>query len=282
MADKGKVYRELFFYIFIYIIYYCILASVLEGYGVGVSAITALSMILAVNSVRKKENKRYGIGIREALGVNIVKLGFKEFCVLILLGLSLNFIAGGIINLLPAALSQGYSENTAYVLRGNTISTVVFIAVITPLLEEVFFRGIIQRKLAYCLGDYRGLVAAALVFGLMHFNIIWSIYTAVIGFFIGAIYIYYGSVLPGALVHCVFNLVSCVPLIAMKYEKLYRYTFGSKAYVVLTLVLGFIILYFVFEKTWLKRYIADTVYAFKPTTAVNGEETEGDDNDKNQ
>ena len=64
--------------------------------------------------------------------------------------------------------------------------------------EEFFFRGIVQGEL--------GLVAASLLFGLMHVGpkrhyLLWTAFAIVIGFLLGSLYIYTDNILAPTLTH---------------------------------------------------------------------------------
>lgn len=271
IRKNNNVYLSLVGYIFLYVLYYCVLSVVISPYGVSVAVTTALALALTINSVRRRDKKK-DIDCVTALGIKRVKLSGNELFLLAMLGIGLNFTISGILNILPSGISRSYTESYSVIMGGNIYGTVIVMAIITPILEEIFFRGIFQRKLCERLGDVKGLVAATCIFGLMHFNIIWSLYAAVIGFFLGCIYMYYDSVFPGAVVHCLFNLVSCIPLVVSKYEKIYSYTFGSKLYVIITLILGIVIIYYIVDKTWLKMFFETDFYKKRLVNEVDEDE----------
>ncbi|MCD8239409.1 MAG: CPBP family intramembrane metalloprotease [Clostridiales bacterium] len=278
MMITGKinnVWLELVWYVLVYVFIYFIFVSVFRPFGISEALTTAFSLLFAINHIRKREKKKYDLGFKETLSLKSVKLTKNEVLTLVFLGIGLNFTVGGILNILPSGISESYTESYSIITAtGSIYETVIVMAVLTPALEEVFFRGIFQRKLCSHLGEGRGLIAAACVFGIMHFNIIWSLYAAIMGFILGAVCLYYKSALPGALVHGFFNLVSCAPLILSRYEKIYRYTFGNKVYVVVSLIAGIGILYFIFDKTWVKNYFSrDFYFSAKSCEVVKDEET---------
>ena len=250
---EKNIYVVLLGYVLLYVLYYFVFTMLFSPYGLSIAATTALALAFTINSVRKREKKR-GIGFCEALGLKLPKLDLKSAVFLVLLGTGLNFTISGILNLLPRRLTDNYVGSYSTMFEGNIYITLFVMAVITPALEEIFFRGIFQRLLCERLGAFSGLIAATLIFGFMHFDIIWSIYAAVIGFFMGCLYMYYDSVIPSAIVHSLFNLISCIPVFASRYETFYRYTFGSKIYVIIILVVGIGILYFIVDRTWIKMF----------------------------
>ncbi|MCD8089691.1 MAG: CPBP family intramembrane metalloprotease [Clostridiales bacterium] len=257
----NRVYFELVWYVIVYVFVYCVFVSVMYPVGISEAAITAFSLFFAINHIRKREKKKYGLGFKEALGIKFVKLSRNDILMLVLMGIGLNFTVGGILNIIPSGISKSYTESYSIITAtGSIYETVIVMAVVTPVLEEIFFRGIFQRKLCSRLGEGVGLIAAACVFGFMHFNIIWSIYAAIMGFILGAVCLYYKSALPGAAVHSFFNLISCGPLLLSKYERIYKYTFGNKVYVIVSFIVGIGILYFIFDRTWIKNYFEKNLY----------------------
>lgn len=249
----NNIYISLLGYVLIYIFYYFVFTMLFSPYGLSIAATTALALAFAINFVRKRDKKR-GIGFKEALGINLPRVNKKSLFMLMLMGIGMNFTISGIINLLPERLTKNYAQSYNLLLGGNVYMTLFVMAIITPLLEEIFFRGIFQRKLSERYGAFRGLIASAVIFGIMHFDIVWSTYAAVIGFFMGCLYMYYDSVLPSAAVHCMFNLVSCIFVFLSKYEKLYSLVFGTKLFAAVMLVLGIGIIYRISDKTWLKAF----------------------------
>ncbi len=248
-----NVYISLFGYVTVYVFYYFIFTVLFSPYGLSIAATTAIALAFAINFVRKKEKKR-GLGFKEALGVSLPQADKKTLLELAFMGVGLNFTISGIINLLPERLTKNYAASYDLLLGGNVFMTLFVMAFVTPLLEEIFFRGIFQRKLSERYGALKGLTAAAVIFGLMHFDVVWSIYAAVIGFFMGCLYLYYDSVLPSAAVHSVFNFVSCVFVFLSGYKKFYSLVLGTKLFDIVILVLGIGIIYYVVDRTWLKTF----------------------------
>ena len=80
-------------------------------------------------------------------------------------------------------------------------------AVLSGFAEELLFRGVIQVKL--------GLIAASIIFGLLHFiTPAYFIIATIIGFYLGALYQHYGSLLVPIQVHFFYNFCA---LIYLKY-----------------------------------------------------------------
>ncbi len=284
--NEKNIYIALFGYVMLYVLYYFVFSMLFSPYGLSIAATTAMALAFTINSARRRDRKR-GIGYKEALGLKIPHIEKKDIVSLVLLGLGLNFTISGILNLLPQKITNSYAQSYTVMFSGNIYITLFVMAVVTPFLEEIFFRGIFQRKLCERLGSFNGLIAATFIFGLMHFNIIWSVYAAVIGFFMGCLYMYYDSILPSAVVHSIFNLVSCIPVFVSKYDLIYRYTFGSKLYVIITLILGVAVIYYIVDRTWIKTFFDKENIKNDFKYAHDGQETEtsdleAKDNEKNE
>lgn len=271
-AKNKNVFLCLGGYVLLYVLYYCVITVVLYPYGISVALSTAAALVLTINSVRRRDKKKYDIDYKTALGLKKAHISKRDVIILAMLGIALNFVISGVLNILPSGMSQSYTESYKVITGGNIYGTVVVMAIVTPFLEEVFFRGVFQRKLSEKYGDVKGLVIGTCIFGIMHFNVIWSIYAAVIGFFLGCFYMYYKSVFPGVIVHCIFNLVSCVPLIVSRYETIYRYTFGTKIYVIVTFIIGIAMIYIIADRTWIKNFFDREYYKNKLDEVVNDED----------
>ncbi len=284
--NEKNIYIALFGYVMLYVLYYFVFSMLFSPYGLSIAATTAMALAFTINSARRRDRKR-GIGYKEALGLKIPHIEKKDIVSLVLLGVGLNFTISGILNLLPQKMTNSYAQSYTVMFSGNIYITLFVMAIVTPFLEEIFFRGIFQRKLCERLGSFNGLIAATLIFGLMHFNIIWSAYAAVIGFFMGCLYMYYDSVLPSAIVHSIFNLISCIPVFVSEYEIIYRYTFGSKLYVIVSLIAGVAIIYYIIDRTWIKTFFDKENLKNDFKTAPNEQNTETADleakeNEKNE
>jgi len=81
---------------------------------------------------------------------------------------------------------------------------------IAPFVEEVIFRGIILNKLKKKIGMIKGLIFSSFLFGLFHFfnGLEGVIFTFILGFFLGIVYIRTGSLKVPTLMHFINNLIA--------------------------------------------------------------------------
>lgn len=128
-------------------------------------------------------------------------------------------------------------------------------AVLPAILEEVVVRGIVMQPLRR-FGDKFAIVASALIFGVMHGNMVQIPYTVVAGLFLGYLAIATGSLWPSIILHFINNFYS-VALLSV-YDNFGDVAGGitSILFIGLFIILGIIggLLYFPMNyKTTLKK-----------------------------
>ena len=82
---------------------------------------------------------------------------------------------------------------------------VVFLAVGAPLVEELFFRGLLLRSLARVVPAPVAIVVSGLLFGLAHFQAVQFLGLAAVGMVFGALAWYTGRLGPSIGAHMAFN-----------------------------------------------------------------------------
>ncbi len=91
----------------------------------------------------------------------------------------------------------------------DNILYIISVAIIPALTEEFAFRGIILHKLRKY-GDAYAVFISALLFGLLHGNIVQIPFAFTVGIAVGFITIKTGSILPAIIVHFLNNLTSVI------------------------------------------------------------------------
>ena len=92
------------------------------------------------------------------------------------------------------------------------------VGILTPIAEEMVFRGAILRTLLHAFGPrlrWVAIFASALLFGLIHGNQAQFAHALLIGIILGWLYCRTGSILPGVVLHWVNNTVAYVMFNAM-------------------------------------------------------------------
>ena len=96
-------------------------------------------------------------------------------------------------------------------------SIILFTVVLAPLLEELFFRGIVCKKLL-CLGEGYAVVLSSAFFALFHGNFYQLFYAFTLGCFFSFIYVKTGKLKYTVVLHMLINFMGgAVPSILLKY-----------------------------------------------------------------
>ena len=146
----------------------------------------------------RMQSWRVGLTCAAALGAS---LGFSQLYVLAATALGLGF-------LLPPQLPADL------LLPGRlAILSGVALVVITPIAEEIFFRGFVLRGLMNRWGVAPALVISAAIFAGMHFQPGVVVPVFFTGLLLGALYWHTGSIWPGVLVHGAQNLIAVIGIV---------------------------------------------------------------------
>lgn len=144
---------------------------------------------------------------KETLGVGSFIGGF---CICLVFMQAGNYISNSIVV---------FIENVTHTTLVNPVQTmvgqssmwidVVFIVILAPVLEELFFRKILCGKLL-ALGEGYAVLLSAVLFGLSHGNFFQFAYTALVGAVLGFIYIKTGRLIYSIIYHALLNLLGGV------------------------------------------------------------------------
>ncbi len=121
----------------------------------------------------------------------------------IVLGLNLLFELTGITNKSEAYQKVVQDQYSAYFLVG-----IICYGIISPIAEELLFRGIIYNYLKRFLNFKLAMFLSAAVFGAYHMNVVQGVYALLMGFLIVYAYEYFGSFLVPVCIHMASNILS--------------------------------------------------------------------------
>ncbi len=97
----------------------------------------------------------------------------------------------------------------------DVIMLYAFVAVGAPIVEELFYRGLVQRSLVERFGPYIGIGAASLIFGLVHFSLFELPALTLVGLILGLLAWRADRLLPAVVAHMVFNAWTLTILVAI-------------------------------------------------------------------
>lgn len=130
-------------------------------------------------------------------------------------------ILGGIILWLVSAfvdfisarflLAGGYLSSAVELVQQaeswtGLLAPLLVTGIVTPLAEELFYRGLIFQTLKTRLGLAPGVVISSLVFGLFHFNLAWQMIMPFLGGIVLALIFQHSNSLPASIIaHLILN-----------------------------------------------------------------------------
>lgn len=145
--------------------------------------------------------------------VGITKCPPSALAVSALFGISANYLYSFVVGIIPWPDGILEAHNEAYALLeggGNIVLTVVTVALLTGVFEEVVYRGLVMTRLKGALHPAIACIISALLFSLAHPSVISAVYTAVFGLCLALIFEKYVSVVPCIVSHVCFNLMACI------------------------------------------------------------------------
>lgn len=127
---------------------------------------------------------------------------------IVLLGISVQFFSSCILttvlNLMPS-VAEEYMNNLSAILE-ITPRMLLQVCLIAPIIEELFFRGLIFSLMSKLLPFVFANVIQAIVFGIYHGNVVQVVYAFILGMFIGYILFITGSIVYTIVLHMSINL----------------------------------------------------------------------------
>lgn len=179
--------------------------------------------------------------------VEIKKIfNIKIFLWLTLLGIGLQFFLIMVLNLIMSAGFEFYKdyENVINSLgMGNSIISFVYIVLIAPVTEELIFRGVIFEKSKKVFPFIYANLFQALLFGIMHANIVQSSYAFLLGLFLGFVCHKRKSIFTAIYLHFVINLAGVLPNILLSNETETQVSLNYPVIIVIALIFTAIVVF---------------------------------------
>jgi len=184
------------------------LEAILENVLANITLISLISSVLSVLLFALFFGLRRKNLFTEAC---IRPVPFGTLAVCAAMGTAFNIVISITISLipLPEAWLMGLEEQYNYIGAGSNIFLdILSAAVLTGLVEELVFRGLVDSRLKRAFPKGITVLLSALLFGICHGTPIAVIYAAVIGILFSLLTWRYNSILPSAVCHIFFNLTS--------------------------------------------------------------------------
>lgn len=133
----------------------------------------------------------------------------KKIVILILLGITLQFIASFIVDVVLGFFpkyASDYADRVSYV-SSLTPRIILIVGIISPIVEELLFRGALLYLLKKITPFMIANIIQAILFGLYHGNVVQGIYAFVIGMFLGYIAYKCGGIVYTITLHMSVNFM---------------------------------------------------------------------------
>ena len=125
----------------------------------------------------------------------------------ILVSFLLGYIFPEFINTMPVKQQRVFTSLGEV----NPLLVIFTIGVISPLVEEVLFRGAIYNTLRVRINPTLAILLSALLFGAFHMNLFQGSYATILGLVIGIIIYKSGSLILPIIFHIVYNILVSIP-----------------------------------------------------------------------
>lgn len=145
---------------------------------------------------------------------------------------------------LPESFISDYSAGTESLLYTDNIAlSLVYIVLLSPLCEEMMFRGFLLHTLSRAFPEKAVVVVVTIAFALPHIQPVWVIVALFSSFFFTLIRIRYGNLTYSLLMHAGFNLAT-VPMLLLMDTGAYAILFDNMIVELIYLIFGGITVFF--------------------------------------
>ncbi len=136
---------------------------------------------------------------------------FRLIISVLFLGIGLYYVTALVVDA-AAAVRPEWLENYNSMMQGAgytdpTLLMILYVVILAPVSEELIFRGLTMRYARRALPFWIADIWQALLFGLMHFNILQGLYAFAMGLFLGYVAHRGKGIRYSVAVHILFNIV---------------------------------------------------------------------------
>lgn len=110
--------------------------------------------------------------------------------------------------------SEAAYQDSVKILLKSPAASLIQVCLIAPFVEEILMRGVVLSGLKETYGTGIALLVSALLFALLHFNMVQTLSAVVCGLFLGLLYIKTNSVFCCIVAHAGYNLISYISIVA--------------------------------------------------------------------
>lgn len=167
------------------------------------------------------------------------KFDKRKIPVIISLVLSLNFLSIVFIKYAQNHVTSYKNVEHNMSFMYSNIFILLGTIFIIPIFEEIIFRGAIFGTLKRNLNVIVALILQAIIFAVMHGNLLQGVYTFILGIIVGLAYLYTKSIWGDILCHMTYNLFGLLILPIMAYMYFNYIVYGAIG--VILLIISFVL-----------------------------------------
>lgn len=170
-----------------------------------IGSLAALPIVYSDYKSDLSREGRYGkkIPLTKSFVFNVLSVVGITICI----SISLN----NIISMSPLMTMSEEYENASNAFYGSTIILeLIGSALITPLLEELLHRGVVYGRLRKMMNMWPAVILSALVFAMLHFNVVQFVYAFLLGIVLALFVEKTGHIYPAVVAHMVANGIAVI------------------------------------------------------------------------
>ncbi len=186
------------------------MTDLVTGKAVPIMVITNTLTIIAfllITLIRKHK-------IKEAFYLNRIPAGSVFLIMLlgVIMNLTLSYGMDFLSKISPAVEKtiNEYNEYASFMNEASLLPLVILTVISAPLTEEIMLRCFIFTRLRYGIPETIAVIMTSVAFGLLHGQIFWAVYAAVVGILLNVVFIKYNSLYANLSMHFAFNAASFI------------------------------------------------------------------------
>lgn len=161
-------------------------------------------MIKNLPEEEKRESKTLGV-------FEVIKICFMSYSIVYIV----NFLTNILMMLIAVIKGSEVTNPLVNMLEGsNWIWSLIFAGILSPIIEEMMFRGVMLNKLRRY-GDKVAIITTAILFGLFHANFSQFFYAVALGIVFAYVTLKTGTIKYSIILHIVVNIMGGVILPAV-------------------------------------------------------------------
>ncbi len=220
--------------------------ELMESNSVLIMLFTMLVCIPVMIVYMKRDEDKRGFLTFAAHYKNI---DFKGFLLLVPLGICMCLGITGLVTLFPIDNILGsYEKVMEDYNRSNIIIRLVTLCVLVPVAEELLYRGLLYRRLREYNEITIAAYLAAIIFGVMHANLVQGLYAFFCGLILIYVYVLYKTIAAPIFLHIIVNTTALISEELVVFQKINEVLPAKIFFMLIELALTVLLLRIIWKK----------------------------------